>query len=129
MNRKRISKDVILALLILLLLVIFAVTNGLISASALNELTATVTDIEISGEQEDTLKRAHMLAEKFDVWSFFFSITVNHNDIGEAESELIELVEAIEANDTTAARIAKSRLLGALEELRRLSGFGLDSII
>ncbi len=129
MKKKSIPKDVAIALVILLLLTVLTTVNEIACSRALDGLTEAVEAIEIDGEYSDTSRKVNMLAEKFDTWSFFFSVTVNHDDIGDAKSELIELVEAVEAKDSVAARIAKSRLLGALGELRRLSGFGIDSII
>ena len=44
------------------------------------------------------------------------------------EEELNEILGAIEAEDRETLIIAKSRLMGSLSHLRRLSGINADSI-
>ena len=56
------------------------------------------------------------------------SITVSHDCLREIENNFCEILGSIEANDEESLIIAKSRLIGALEHLQRLSGINADSI-
>lgn len=57
------------------------------------------------------------------------SLTVNHDDLESIDDAYFEIIGALEVGDTNSASIAKSRLLGALSHLKRLSGINIDSII
>ena len=129
MKKKSVVKDTVSAVVILVVLLILTATNGMLSSYALDRLTSYTEIIETGGDHEAAFEAVMMLEKEFYTWRFFFSITINHNNIGEAEEQLIELKEAIKTKDPTVAAIAKSRLIGSFEELRRLSGYGIDSII
>ena len=58
----------------------------------------------------------------------YIGITVSHDDLTNIESEFCEIIGAIEAADEEGLIIAKSRLVGALRHLGRLSGINADSI-
>ena len=118
-----------IAIGLLLALILTVGTNTLLCTSALKSIEISVGSLDINGSSADLKDEVKEIADRFGRWSFFFSITVNHDDIGDAECELIELVEAINSEDKATARIAKSRLIGALRQLRRLSGIGIDSVI
>ena len=59
----------------------------------------------------------------------YISLTVNHEDLTEVESSFAEMLGAIKANDSESVLSIKSRLIDALEHLRRLSGINIDSIL
>ena len=59
----------------------------------------------------------------------FISLTVNHDDLTAIDEALCEIIGSLEVNDTEGAAVIKSRLIGSLEHLRRLSGINIDSII
>jgi len=129
MKKNSVLRDVWLAVFLLLLLFSLTLANTLIYEHIVGTLIEKAEELNIAEDCGALSEQVKLIEEEFDRWNFFMGITVNHDDIGRAESELIELVEAIESNDATAARIAKSRLIGALKQLRRLSGAGIDSII
>ncbi|MBR2965198.1 MAG: hypothetical protein IKC34_01465 [Clostridia bacterium] len=129
MKRKGVLREVRLAVLLLILLVITVGTSTAISQSVTNDLIESAEALYTGENCALSEDKATAIYEKFERWRFFFSITVSHDDIGLAESELLELVEAVKANDEAAASIAKSRLIGALKQLKRLSGIGPDSVI
>ena len=58
----------------------------------------------------------------------FIGLTVSHDDLTNIESEFNEILGSIKADDEENLIIAKSRLIGALTHLRRLSGVNADSI-
>lgn len=129
MKKVAMGREVRLAIVLLVALIIAVGVSTVISQNVIGDLIesteALYTDDGCIRSEGDVKK----IYDKFEKWRFFFNITINHNDIGYAESDLLELIEAIRANDSTAAGIAKSRLVGALKQLKRLSGVNSDSII
>ena len=85
--------------------------------------------VEIDGVGADNTEKAEALEGKFSRVAFFLSITINHDDLEDAEDLLAELTAAIKAGDENQIEITKSRLRTALGQLRRLSAVGIDSII
>ena len=118
------KRDIIVATAILLSLSASAIANALICQKQLNKLETAVTKTECGGAEN-----ADSIRDDFKKLSFFMSITVNHDDLEDAEECIIEFLEAVEAEDATALRLAKSRLIAALKQLGRLTGIGIDSII
>ena len=124
MKKKKELRDVWVATAILVLLVLIATANVLVSEALLKELSADVESVDI-GE----VTAAADLRQKFIKVAFFLSITVNHDDLEDAEELLEELSVVVNGEDEDEVEIAKSRLKSALRQLRRLSGAGIDSII
>ena len=116
--------DIIVATAILLLLSASAIANTIICQKQLNKLETAVTKTECSDTES-----ADSIRDDFEKLSFFMSITVNHDDLEDAEECVIEFLEAVEAEDAPALRLAKSRLIAALRQLGRLTGIGIDSIL
>ena len=118
------AKSITVAAIILISLILLTLANVLICDRAITEIAEDAESISIGDtEKAETLKKDFRRA------AFFLSITVNHDDIDEAHAELIELVCVAKSGDPTALEIAKSRLIAALDQLKRLSGIGIDSII
>ena len=69
------------------------------------------------------------IGEDFARLAFLISITVNHDDLEDAEECVIEFKEAIRSGDEDEIRLAKSRLVAAFIQLGRLCGVNIDSII
>ena len=124
MKKDKHLRDVRIAVVILTLLIILAVANVAISAGILKELSGDAEALTL-GEVDE----AEELCAKFSRYAFFLSITVNHDDLGDAEECLAELTVAISGDSLEEVEVAKSRLLSALSQIRRLSGAGIDSII
>ena len=126
MRKKAFLREVATAISLLSILTVLAVVNTLLSARGIEHLISQIDTLDEHSPSEAELKEVE---ENFDRLGFFISITVNHDEIDEAEGELSEMIAAIREGDETAAKIAKSRLVGALRRLRRLSGAGINSII
>lgn len=58
----------------------------------------------------------------------FIGLTVSHDDLTNIEGEFNEILGSIRAKDKESLIIAKSRLVGALTHMKRLSGVNADSI-
>ena len=129
MKKTVIVREVRLAIIFLVLLFLTVGISTAISSVVTSGLIESVETLDTGEGCKKSSETAEAIYEEFESWRFFFSITISHDDIGAAESDLLELVEAIKADDSIAASIAKSRLIGALKQLGRLSGIGPDSII
>ena len=124
MNSKKTKRDLAVATVILLFLFSAATLNALLCSRQLDKLSLAISD---TGQGD--VEGAEAIRERFDSLSFPLSITVNHDDLEEAEAYLLEFTVAVEYDDEATLEIAKSRLIAALRQLKRLCGFGIDSII
>ena len=124
MKTKKQPRDVWIAAAILLLIVMLAAANVMVSDAMLDDILADVEAVDV-GSTEKT----EALEGKFSRVAFFLSITINHDDLEDAEDLLAELTAAIKVGDEDQSEITKSRLRTALGQLRRLSAVGIDSII
>ena len=124
MKTKKQPRDVWIAAAILLLIVMLAAANVMVSDAMLDDILADVEAVDV-GSTEKT----EALEGKFSRAAFFLSITINHDDLEDAEDLLAELTAAIKVGDEDQIEITKSRLKTALGQLRRLSAVGIDSII
>ena len=57
------------------------------------------------------------------------SLTVNHDDLTAIEEGFCEIIGSLSVGDKDGAAVIKSRLIGSLEHLRRLSGINIESVI
>lgn len=126
MKNKFATKEVWLSVALLILLVILAIANTVLTNRWIEELVADVESLSIENSSKDSIER---IEKAFDRLDLFLSITLNQNEIDEAKDDLTEFITAIEIEDEAAAKIAKSRLVDALRRLGRLSSVRIDSII
>ena len=124
MKKKKRLRDVRVAVTILILLVALATANVVTSGILLKSLAKEVETVSIGKAAE-----AEALYKKFTRVAFFLSITVNHDDLEDAEELMAELSVAVRGEDAEEVEILKSRLKSAFRQLGRLSGAGVDSII
>ncbi|MBR2351236.1 MAG: hypothetical protein IKA67_04325 [Clostridia bacterium] len=124
MKKEKRLRDVRVAVTILILLVALATANVVTSGILLKSLAKEVETVSIGKAAE-----AEALYKKFTRVAFFLSITVNHDDLEDAEELMVELNVAVRGEDAEEVEILKSRLRTALGQLRRLSAVGIDSII
>ena len=124
MKKKKEVRDVRIAVTILILLVTLATANVVVSGTLLKNLSEEVETVNI-GKASD----AEKLYQRFTRTAFFLSITVNHDDLEDAEELMAELSVAVRGEDAEEVEILKSRLKSAFRQLGRLSGAGVDSII
>lgn len=124
MKKKKRLRDVRVAVTILILLVALATANVVTSGILLKSLAKEVETVSIGKAAE-----AEALYKKFTRVAFFLSITVNHDDLEDAEELMAELNVAVRGEDADEVEILKSRLKSAFRQLGRLSGAGVDSII
>ena len=115
------------AAIALILLTVTVLFNSLYIGKICRDLKS---DIEsVNGTDAELLcKEYEKIFERFKKAERIISLTVSHDDLTNIESEFCEIIGAIEAADEEGLIIAKSRLVGALRHLGRLSGINADSI-
>ena len=95
-------------------------------------VSKTIEDIkeqlEDSPSNTESLSLYSSIFDEYMKKQHFIGLTVNHEDLTNIEQEFHEILGAIEADDKESLIIAKSRLIGSLSHIRRLSGINADSI-
>ena len=108
----------------LLAVIINSITLNMLISKTLNEVKA-LPDILYESSYTDHEK----IYNDFKKKEKYISLTVNHEDLTEVETSFAELLGATKAKDEESMLTIKSRLIDALEHLRRLSGINIDSIL
>ena len=124
MKNQKSVKAFITAIIIMTLLLSSGVANAIICHISLDKISQAVEATEI-GDTENAAK----IEDKFTRISFFMSVTTNHDDLEDAEEFIIDFKEAVTGDSKSELRLAKSRLVATIKQLKRLSGIGIDSII
>ncbi len=115
-------------------IVSFFVLSSVLAAVFLNSLFVsraiedTATRLNDAPETTDNYELYYEIYEEYMKKQRFIGLTVSHDDLTNIESEFNEILGSIKAGDEENLIIAKSRLIGALTHLRRLSGVNADSI-
>lgn len=111
-----------------------AVLTVILTAVILNSIFVSKTMNEIAQKLKNTPSDTESYADYSEIYDEymkkqrFISLTVSHDDLTNIESEFNEILGSIEADDKENLIIAKSRLIGSLSHLKRLSGINADSI-
>ena len=118
-------KTIILSYVILILVILLVIINSIIVSNSIDAIIEKLKNIPDSVSEKEQYK------EVFDDYikiQHLFEITVSHDDLTNIESEFYEIMGAVNAEDSESLKIAKSRLIGSLSHLKRLSGINADSI-
>ena len=119
------SKKIAYAVLIFSLVAVAA--NSIYLHLSIEKITVRTELTSVySKNAEDEYRELH---DYYKLHEHIISLTVNHDDLESIDDAYFEIIGALEIGDTDSASIAKSRLLGALLHLKRLSGINIDSII
>ena len=123
-------KEKILAVVLLLAVTGFVITNVFLLDHKISETTRLVNTIQINeNDLTGTKREAERIFEVFNKYESYISLTVSHDDLTNIEDSFVDMIGYLSVNDVENATVAKSRLIHSLEHLRRLSGFNIDSII
>ena len=118
-------KAAVFSFLILGVVLISVVLNSIFVSKSICEIK---TMLEDAPSDTDSYKEYSHIYEVYMKKQKYIGFTVSHEDLTNIEREFNEILGAIEANDAESLIIAKSRLIGSLSHLRRLSGINADSI-
>ncbi|MBE6537675.1 MAG: DUF4363 family protein [Ruminococcaceae bacterium] len=118
-------KAAAISLAVLITVLVTVILNSILVSNSIQKIT-------------ERLENAPSNLESYEIYSEIFEdymkkqryigLTVSHEDLTNIEREFNEIIGSIEAEDEESLIIAKSRLIGALSHLKRLSGINADSI-
>ncbi len=120
-------KTVKIAFALLFVTLFFVVANSI----ALSKIVTDLRDRVKNTSEENTdaaYEEYTAIYEDYTGYSSYISLTVNHEDLRDIENSFAEIIGAARAKDTDALLTIKSRLISALEHVRRLSAINIDSI-
>lgn len=118
-------KAAIIAILSLSIVLISVFLNSFLVSRGIEDIIAKLEEAPSTLESYDLYEE---IFQEYTKKQRFIGLTVSHDDLTNIESEFHEILGSIEAQDEETLIIAKSRLIGALSHLRRLSGINADSI-
>ena len=118
-------KATVIAVLILSIVLTSVFLNSFFISRGIEDIIAKLEKAPSTLESYDLYKE---IFKEYTKKQRFIGLTVSHDDLTNIESEFHEILGSIEAQDEETLIIAKSRLIGALYHLRRLSGINADSI-
>ena len=120
-------KEKVLSILLLISIVGFSIANLIILNSQIKETTNELTALALS--DGDAEEKANEIFESYMKKQKYMSITVSHDDLTNIEDCFVEMIACLSVGNGQDAEVTKSRLINALEHLRRLSGINIDAII
>ena len=119
-------RSVIWAFIIVFLLITLVLLNSIIISYNIKEV---ISRLEGTPNEISAADKYLDIRDDFIKIRKYISLTVNHEDISEIDSEFAELSGILTVGDAEELVIAKSRLINALLHLKRLSGINLESIL
>ena len=120
-------KMVRIAAILLVITLLTVIINSIVLKNVIDEILAEVTDAS-DDDAELAIDEYSEIYEKYQRMSSYISLTVNHEDLTDIENSFAEIIGAAKSGDLGGIVTIKSRLISALQHLRRLSGINIDSI-
>ena len=114
-------KSLIISGAVLLLTVIFTITNSTISSNMLGKLEKTIESSESSLDFQN-------LRDSFDKAEKFLSLSIPDSCLWEIENCISDIISYQNSESDDEVEAGKSRLLCLIRQQRRLSGFNIKSI-
>ena len=119
-------KSAVISGIILAVLFILVGINTVVVDNMLDEAIGAVESLSFG----DTLSEDfEALSSAYEKNAKYINLTVSHVMMSEVEEAFAEMEGAVKSNDEVGFMGAKSRLVDALGQLRRLAGLSFDSII
>ena len=115
----------IVSLIVLAFVLTAVILNSYLVSRSIHTLMEKLKEAPSDVKSYEVYAQIH---DEFTKKQRFIGLTVSHDDLTDIESGLNEILGAIEAEDEETLIIAKSRLIGSLSHLKRLSGINADSI-
>ncbi len=119
--RSAVISGIILGVLFILVGINTAVVDEMI-----DETIARTQSLEPSPTLDADFGQLH---DYYESRAGYINLTVSHTMMGEVEEAFAEMEGSVKSEDTDGFIKAKSRLIDALGQLRRLAGLSFDSII
>ena len=118
-------KPVVFAYAVFISITAFVFTNSFFVSKCIGDISEQIEKIPSSTEYKQDYENVY---KNFTKAREYLNFTVPHGDLAKIEDEFCEILGAIEAKDDESLTITKSRLIGSLSHLKRLSGINTDSI-
>ena len=99
--------------------------NSFVISSYIDDLHRELEETPSKLEYKNDYVRIY---ENFKNARKYMNFSVSHDDLTGIEADFDEIIGALEAEDEETLIITKSRLIGSLSHLKRLSGINTDSI-
>ena len=119
-------KSAVVSGIILLLIFIFVGTNTAVVDGMLEK---TISSVSALDKNESTEEDFRELCDAYHSRAKYINLTVSHVMMSEVEVAFAEMEGAVLSADEDGFVQAKSRLIDALSQLKRLAGLSFDSII
>lgn len=119
-------KSAVISTVILTALFILVGINTVAVDSMLGKTIAEVDNLNFDNELNESFEVLHC---KYEKYAKYINLTVSHVMMSEVEEAFAEMEGTVKARDEDGFIGAKSRLVDALCQLKRLAGLSLDSII
>jgi hypothetical protein len=121
-------RTAIVAFVLLVSVLALVIANSLILGNVIDSLCEKIQmlDTQVPSVAYAQIDAAY---EYFRAKRGYVALTVSHSDITSIETSLSELMGAAVAEDVDSLSMIKSRLIGELTHLKRLSGINLDSVL
>ena len=112
-----------------IILAVIFILVGINTAIVDRMIDKTIAATEELSFDEDTRENFDRLSKSYESYAKYINLTVSHVMMGEVEEAFAEMEGAVKSFDEDGFIQAKSRLIDALGQLRRLAGFSFESII
>lgn len=119
-------KSAVISGIILFLIFILVGINTAVVDRMIDE---TIADTEALGFGEGLAEDFERLSKSYEAHARYINLTVSHAMMSRVEEAFAGIDGAIKSSDEDGFIQAKSRLIDALGQLRRLAGLSIDSII
>ena len=119
-------KSTIAACIALLVTVGFAIASPWIISAKLDGIEEAVLLIDKSDNREDA---AESLARKLESERLVISLFLTDDTVEEMRGYISDITVAVKDGEETELNIAKSRLIGLIDQQRRLSSFDPEAIL
>ena len=120
----------VISVILLIITLLFVGINTAILDKRIARTVSELSTVDITSSGTEYAKeRLEEIYAEFERQQIYASLTVNHDDLTNINECFIEAIGYLEVGDADGASVAKNRLIGSLEHLRRLSGCNIDAII
>lgn len=118
-------KSAVVAFIVLIATLIAVILNSFFVMKCIDDISSR---LESAPSDTESYELYEDIFDKYMKKQRYIGLTVSHDDLTNIEREFNEILGSIESGDEENLIIAKSRLIGALSHLKRLSGINADSI-
>ena len=118
-------KAFILSAVIAPVLIIFVFINSYAVGYNIDKLTEGLENAPSNCESKEIYEELYKEYQKREK---YIALSISHSDLLSIEDSFAEILGAIEARDEETLIIEKSRVIKALNHIKRLSGINFDSI-